>query len=138
MFKELMMARTARVAMAVIAIAGMSACANFGKNATPEDKVSARSNNLLELRMNNKFKEAYAYTSPGYRAINSYDKFRLKYGVAFPLNGGKLASVACEESRCKLTRAFTTFTPLIPKGEIPIGIEEIWIYQDGQWWWHIQ
>lgn len=87
--------------------------------------------------MSNDFKKAYTFTSPGYRAVNSYDTFRLKYGVALPLDGGKRVSTECVQERCELQRTYTATTPMMPKAQIPIGLTEVWVRQDGQWWWHI-
>jgi hypothetical protein len=136
--KHLIDKRFVRLSLAAVAIATLSACANWGKPLTPEQRVNARSDALFDLRMSNKFKESYAYTSPGYRAVNGYDKFRLKYAVVSPLSGGKVTSISCEEERCTVRRAYTTTTALMPNAEIPIGIDETWIYQQGEWWWHVQ
>ena len=138
MLKQLIQHKSVKVAAAVLVITTLSACANWGKPLTAEQRVNARSDALFELRMGNQFKEAYTYTSPGYRAVNGYDKFRLKYAVVSPLSGGKVTSVSCEEERCTVRRAYTTTTPLLPNAQIPIGIEETWIYQQGEWWWHVQ
>lgn len=126
-----------RCVWAVVTMAVVSGCSSWGKLTTPEALVNARSDVLLQARMSNDFKQAYAFTSPGYRAVNDYKKFSLKYAVALPLKGGERMKTECTAERCEIVRSYAASMPLMPNATIPIGITEVWVYQDGQWWWHV-
>lgn len=138
MFKQKHSPRVWRSALAVLAVAVTAGCASLGQSAKPEDQVVERSNALLQARMSNNFKQAYALTPPGYRAINDYQKFRMKYGNPWALDDGKLVSANCEAERCEVKRGYVTTTPVMPNTQIPIALTEVWIQQDGQWWWFVQ
>lgn len=127
-----------RSGLALLVVAVTAGCASLGQSAKPEDQVVARSNALLEARMSNNFKQAYALTPPGYRAINDYQKFRINYGNPWALDDGKLVSANCEAERCEVNRSYVTTTPLAPNAKISIGLTEVWIKQDDQWWWFVQ
>ena len=82
--------------------------------------------------------KTYAFTSPGYRAVNDQEKYRLSYGVIPALQGGDVVSVTCEPARCELRKSFTTSTPAMMGARIPISINEVWIKEEGRWWLFIQ
>lgn len=124
------------VAMAgAVALVG---CATVQSTQSPEAAVTQRSNDYWKARMAGEVAKAYAFTSPGYRAVNDQEKYRLDYGVIPALKGGEIASVTCEEARCEVRKDFTTSTVMMRGTRIPIAIGEVWIKEDGQWWLFVQ
>ncbi|MDR0224938.1 MAG: hypothetical protein LBI66_00835 [Burkholderiaceae bacterium] len=118
-----------------LALAG---CATLQDSQNPEAAVTQRSNDFWKARMAGEVAKAYAFTSPGYRAVNDQEKYRLNHGVIPVLKGGEIASVTCEEARCEVRKNFVTYTPMMRGAEIPISISEVWIKEDGQWWLFVQ
>ncbi len=105
---------------------------------TPEEAVTQRSNAFWKARMAGELAKAYAFTTPGYRAVNDQEKYRLNYGVFPSVKGGDLVSVTCEPLRCEVRKNFTTSAPMMPGVSIPIAMSEVWIKEDGQWWLFVQ
>ncbi|MFG0785124.1 hypothetical protein [Delftia tsuruhatensis] len=100
----------------------------------PEEVVTQRSNDFWKVRMAGDVAKAYAFTTPGYRAVNSQEKYRLIHGAVPSLSGGSIAWVKCEDKRCEVRKNFTTSSPVMGNAQIPISISEIWTQEDGQWW----
>lgn len=116
----------------------LAGCAAVQNTQTPEVAVTQRSNDFWKARMAGEVAKAYAFTSPGYRAVNDQEKYRLDHGVIPALKGGEIASVTCEQERCEVRKDFTTSTPMMRGARIPISIGEVWIKEDGQWWLFVQ
>jgi hypothetical protein len=112
----------------------LAGCSTLGGNQGPEGQVTQRSNEFWKVRMAGEVGKAYAFTTPGYRAVNSQEKYRLNYGAVPILKGGDIASIKCEELRCEVRKSFTTSSPMMGDTEIPIAISEVWVKEDGQWW----
>ncbi|WFF81971.1 hypothetical protein [Delftia tsuruhatensis] len=100
----------------------------------PEEAVTQRSNEFWKVRMAGDVGQAYAFTTPGYRAVNSLEKYRLNHGAVPSLSGGSIAWVKCDDKRCEVRKNFTTSSPVMGNAQIPISISEIWTQEDGQWW----
>ncbi|MFG0607779.1 hypothetical protein [Delftia sp. WSY_14] len=115
----------------------LAGCASMGST-TPEEAVTQRSNAFWKARMAGDVPKAYAFTSPGYRAVNDQERYRLDHGVIPALKGGEITSVTCEQERCEVRKDFTTSTPMMRGARIPISIGEVWIKEDGQWWLFVQ
>ncbi|MCB4789418.1 MULTISPECIES: hypothetical protein [unclassified Delftia] len=111
----------------------LAGCASMGST-TPEEAVTQRSNAFWKARMAGEVAKTYALTSPGYRAVNDQEKYRLAHGVIPVLKGGDIAWVKCDEARCEVRKNFTTSSPVMPRTSVPISISEIWIKEEGQWW----
>ncbi|WP_287917811.1 hypothetical protein [Comamonas sp.] len=121
---------------AVVAL--VSGCAISGLGASAEDRVVARSGDFWAARMSGDYQKAYSFTTKGYRLVNDVEKYRLQYGAAPMLKNARLVSVECEPERCEVVKEFSTSSVFMRGTPIPISLSEIWLYQDGQWWLHIQ
>lgn len=121
-------------------------CAHLASDSTPEQTVQQRSADYWKARLSGDIAKAYSYMAPGYRALNDERKYGLAYGVVPNLSGGEVVSVNCDggaskqekeaqpAQRCVLRKQFTTTMPLASSVQVPIGLDETWIKEDGQWW----
>lgn len=130
--------RLVRFFGAGVVVAFVSGCAISSLGASAEDRVLARSGDFWAARASGDFQKAYSFTTKGYRLVNDVEQYRLQYGAAPVLKNARLVSVKCEQERCEVVKEFTTSSPFMRGTPIPISLAEIWLYQDGQWWLHVQ
>ncbi|MBK0113247.1 hypothetical protein IAE26_22765 [Delftia sp. S67] len=120
---------------AVLFAAGVLAgCASMGDAQAPEAAVTQRSADYWKARLSGDVDKAYALTSPGYRAINDREKYRLSYGAVPVLQGGEVVTLECQPDRCDVRKNFVTYVPLMKDTPVPLIVKEIWIKDEGQWW----
>lgn len=102
--------------------------------ATPEEIVVQQSKAYWLARISGNVEAAYAFTAPSYRAVHSFETFRLKHGVQPAFTDPEAVRVKCAEFRCTVTNRFKTFTPLAPKANLSVPKTDIWLQEGGKWW----
>lgn len=131
MFSSLIRTRLAP-ALALSALAGCAVLAP----ATPQEAVQKRAAEYWQARMNGKYEQAYALSTPSYRKLRTLDQFRLANGPSVAVESAEVVNVACEAQKCT-ARIKIGAKPAIPGlklGTIPMYLDEIWLLEDGQWW----
>jgi hypothetical protein len=116
-----------------IALAG---CASM-PGSDVSDAVKKRASERWSALVRGEFSQAYAYSSPGFRAVVTADGFRNRFGGAVKWVGSEVVKVNCSEpAKCELT-VRVDFKPVVSGragGEISTHVDETWVLQDGQWW----
>ncbi|MBX9836616.1 MAG: hypothetical protein K2X65_10615 [Burkholderiaceae bacterium] len=103
-----------------------------------EDAVRTRAQQRWDWLMAGKFDDAYTYTTPSYRALNTAQDYRNRFSSGAKWVDPKVDSVTCEsDKRCRVkivlgiqvaARGFTKPTRSV--------IIETWLPEDGQWWFY--
>ena len=106
--------------------------------AKAEDAVRVRAQQRWDWLMAGKFDDAYTYTTPAYRALNTAQDYRNRFSSGAKWVDPKVDSVTCESGeRCTVkivlgiqvaARGFTKPTRSV--------IIETWLPEDGQWWFY--
>lgn len=108
---------------------------------TDEDLVSARALAHEQALIENDFKAAYTFLTPGYRAAFTYKNYLGTKGSAVKRESAKIRSVNCEENTCivqiDLYYRYQGLQGIHTKPEDESAHrvnEEKWIKIEGQWW----
>ena len=115
-----------------------SAAAPAASTTKVENAVSVRAQQRWDWLMAGKFDDAYTYTTPAYRALNTAQDYRNRFSSGAKWVDPKVDSVTCEgDERCRVkivlgiqvpARGFTKPTRSV--------IFETWLPEDGQWWFY--
>ena len=115
-----------------------SAAAPAASTTKVENAVSVRAQQRWDWLMAGKFDDAYTYTTPAYRALNTAQDYRNRFSSGAKWVDPKVDSVTCEsDKRCRVkivlgiqvaARGFTKPTRSV--------IIETWLPEDGQWWFY--
>ena len=118
--------------------AGVGMASAVAMPAKAEDAVRARAQQRWDWLMAGKFDDAYTYTTPSYRALNTAQDYRNRFSSGAKWVDPKVDSVTCESGeRCRVkivlgiqvpARGFTKPTRSV--------IIETWLPEDGQWWFY--
>lgn len=143
--------RRGLLAATVLAASVLAGCATPGTASAPasattavtapakaEDAVRARAQQRWDWLVAGKFDDAYTYTTPAYRVLNSAQDYRNRFGSGARWIDPKVDTVTCESAeRCTVkialaiqvaARGFTKPTPSV--------LFETWLLEDGQWWFY--
>ena len=131
-----------RAAAALLAALLLSACASLpgAGGGTPEEQVAQRSEQRWAALIKRDFAAAYAYNQPAYRDAVSLETYQKGFGGAAQWKSSKVNKVTCAAERCTVNTRLTvtnlipTFAKAIP--EITSDIDEVWIRDQGQWWYY--
>lgn len=120
--------------IASLAAALLAGCATNPAQ-TPEDIVRVKSKEYWVSLLSGKFETAYESTSPSYRRVNSFAKYRGAFGQGAQWLRAEVTGVRCESEKCAASVDITV-KPLIQgfSGTITSGIEEQWVLEGGRWW----
>lgn len=131
-------AATRHFSLSAALVAGLTACANI-HGGSPEDRVRDRATERWQALVAYQMEKAYAYTTPAYRAVISFERDRARYGSAAQWVGAEVVRVTCEPAKCT-ARVRIDARPTIPgigrKTTLTTHADEIWLLVDGQWWLH--
>ena len=117
---------------AVILLVG--ACASVDTR-PPEQAVSERSVERAELLMRGEFEAAYAYTTPGYRSLESVNDYAGRWLGASMWEEASVAKVSCNgepAERCQV--ALRILLQMPQAGLIPTHFQETWVLSKGKWY----
>ncbi len=135
-------ARRALMAVGLVSVALLSGCATYGNGAATaqnaEQQVTQRAqerwNHLLKLE----FAKAYAYLSPAERALTSEESYVQRFGRGASWVSAKASAATCDSAeRCSVV--INLETQVVARGfkdPIKTTPTEIWIFENGQWWFH--
>ena len=133
------MKRNSKNSSLLIAIAATALLAACSDNRPPEEIVAERAQARLDALVAQDFETARRYYTPGFRervGLNAY--LRSQSGRPFRWTDAEISSVVCEEERCRVKVVISFEIPSAPNQLSGFrsrqGIEEIWLFIDGQWW----
>ena len=133
-FSTLLLALTAGLAACTATVPATPVAAPAKAATTPEEIVAEKSQAYWKARIARDVEAAYAMTPPSYRAVHSLENFRLKHGAPPAFGQQTIASVQCEQERCKVTSTFQAFIPMAPRANVSVPKSDTWLQEDGQWW----
>jgi len=106
--------------------------------ATPEEAVAQRSKERWDAMIAGDFDKAWTYAQPGYRAAVKQRDYYKRFSGASQWTAMDVRKVECESERCTVRIRLTSkvmMPPFVGK-EVTGGIDEIWVREDGQWWYY--
>lgn len=125
-------------------LAGCASGPGAGPNATPAAAASMKAEDIVRERANQRWKhlladeysKAYDYLTPAFRAVNSQDSYRGRFGTGAKWVGAEVQSVKCSaEDRCEAVIKLQTLVVARGfSGPITTTPSETWLKEDGQWW----
>lgn len=125
------------VAAAMCIAALLGGCATTTTTA-PDQVVGKRAQQRWDLLLKSDYAKAYEYLSPAQRAVLSPQGYINRFGEGAQWRSAKLDSVSCESAeRC--TAVVKIETQVLARGfsaPITTRISEIWIQDEGRWWFH--
>ena len=128
--------KTWRAMLTLVVVALFAGCATV-QSTNPEDVVKARASERWSALVKGDVTVAYAFMSPGYRAVVAERDFASRRGNAVRLASATVAGVNCSEAeKCVVTVRLES-KPLMGGrfGDlIATHIEEIWLLEEGRWW----
>ncbi len=104
--------------------------------AAAEAQVKARADARWQALVKRDFDAAYPFATPAFRAKTTMDAYRGQFGNVVTLMDAKVFSVLCAEQECTVV-IDAKARPLLPgRSSVPIAtaLEEVWVLEDGQWW----
>lgn len=113
----------------------LSGCASI--QTKPEDAVTQRANERWQALLKGDMAKAYAYSTPGFRAVVEVEGFKGRTGIAGRWLAAQVVNVTCDTpERCKavIKLEFSTLIPGFSKDRMTTHIDETWLLEDGQWW----
>ena len=138
---------TATVLFAASLLAGCAAPGAVSSSApaaavlTPakaEDAVRVRAQQRWDWLVTGKYEDAYGYTTPAFRGLNTAQNYRNRFGTGASWTGARVQSVECATpERCTVQVAVDT--RVVARGfrdPITTSVVETWLLEEGQWWYH--
>lgn len=112
----------------------------FGCAAPVKVEPKAQARHPVELRAEGRwnamitkdYEGAYAFLSPGSKAANTLEQFRLKFR---PINwvSARALSSECDAEKCRVKIQLTVNDKRLG-GDVATVFEEVWVQSSGQWW----
>lgn len=124
--------RTLVVALLAAVLAG---CASTPP--APEQIVRERAQARWNALLKGDFERAYAYITPGGRAVVPLATYRGRIGNAVTWKSAEVASVTCETLEMCTVQVKVTYLPVMRRasvGTIERYLDETWVVDAGQWW----
>lgn len=125
------------LAAALLVSAFLGGCATTG-GAAPDQVVGKRAQERWDLLLKSDYGNAYEYLSPAQRAVASRQSYINRFGEGAKWLSVKLQSVSCESNeRCNAVLQMQT--QVVARGfsgPITTKITEIWVKDEGNWWFH--
>ena len=127
-------ARRATLLAATLWLAG---CAGLSPK-TPEAVVTQRAEARWAYLIGGDFEKAWDLTQPGFRAVVKRDRYARRFGTGGAWTGAQVHEVKCEAERCTVRLRISAKVLVAPfKGqEIATAMDEVWVREDGQWWYY--
>ena len=103
-----------------------------------EDAVRTRAQQRWDWLVTGKYEDAYTYTTPAFRGLNTAQNYRNRFGTGASWTGARVQSVECAApERCTVQVAVDT--RVVARGfrdPITTSVVETWLLESGQWWYH--
>ena len=130
--------RPVLVAFAGLLVAALaSGCASVGSAFLPaEDAVLKRAQARWDALVERDWKAAYAYMTPGYRAVVPLKRYSNQFSGPAQWDSAKAKSAKCEETRC-VVNVEISYRLLLPGHTNRVDsthVEEVWVREEGQWY----
>ena len=127
--------KTRRWALTACAVSALllAGCASM-QTQTPEQIVEARANQRWQHLIDGDIEKAYDMLTDSYRRVTPYERYRGRM-----TNGGwikaKAISVTCADEVCAVRISLEAKPPLGSRfgGNINTGLDESWVFEEGQW-----
>lgn len=123
--------------VSLAAALGLMGCATpSAVNSPPEVQVQQRAQARWNARIAGDLKSDYALHSPSYRSTTSFEDYTRGFGAAVTWVSGKVVNTQCEPERC-VARLKIEVKPVLQRrnaANIETHFDEVWILEDGQWW----
>jgi len=125
------------IGAALTALSLLPGCAGMGK--TPEQQVTERAQERLDLFVAGDFAQAYEYLSPGYRSSVTLQEYQRK-SAAQPIawSDAEVAASDCTENTCKLRISVEIVVfgavPGASRFETRSAVDENWIKSGRTWY----
>lgn len=113
----------------------LSGCATPAAN--PQEIVRQLANQRWQYIIAGQFDKAYAMTAPSYRKLKTLDYYQGNLRAApVKWKSGEVVRIDCVTQTCKVTvKAVSQIVlPTRYKGLLDSGLDESWVFEDGQWW----
>jgi hypothetical protein len=118
--------------------AGVGMASAVAMPAKAEDAVRARAQQRWDWLVTGKYEDAYTYTTPAFRGLNTAQNYRNRFGTGASWTGARVQSVECAApERCTVQVAVDT--RVVARGfrdPITTSVVETWLLERGQWWYH--
>jgi len=118
-----------RIAVALVSVAVLAGCATMGAR-KPEEVVKERAQARWDALLKDDVKAAYAYFSPGSRAVMDEKSYEASIRKGF-WKSAKVDSVTCTGQRCEVGE---TIEYEFQGRRTRSPLTETWIEEDGNWW----
>lgn len=127
--------RCAAFSGVALALTSITSCVSL--QSTPQDTVRQLANQRWKYIAEGKFDKAYEMTVPSFRKIKTKENYAVTMLTAnVKWQSGEVIKVECETQTCKVTVKAVSqiMLPTRYKGPLVSGLDETWIFEDGQWW----
>lgn len=124
---------------ALLASLFLGGCAGLDMGKAPEQIVAERAVARWNAVIANKWDEAYAYATPGYRAANSVEAYQARIQSAvIRREAVEVSRVECPQAdacTATLVLSYQSVMPGYPR--LSTQFTERWILDDGKWYIHV-
>jgi len=136
-FNQAVSRRALGASLLAAAAIGLAGCAALTPK-TPEQVVQERAEQRWAAMIKGDFDTAWTYTQPGYRAVVKQRDYGKGLGAGGRWKGVQIHEVTCEAERCKVRLRLTSevLTPPFKGQELNGYIDEVWVRDEGQWWFY--
>ena len=122
-------------------IIGLSGCVGLQLQSDEQVVIKRAEDRMAALQAVN-FKKAYSYMTPGYRSMNSLDRFKGQFAGGANITWFEVLAPDCEPERCIVTVTRKYKMPISARGEVgrvrefENNTRQVWIKTDGKWWYY--
>lgn len=128
--------RATLLCASLLASLTLAGCASLG-GGNPQEQVRQRATERWQALVGGQFSRAYAYSTPGFRAVVTPDSYRNRIGSSVTWLGAEVIRVNCPEAnKCTAMLRIDYKPVLIRQNGVKVSthIDETWLFEDGQWW----
>ena len=129
--------RAALVGLAATGALLLAGCSALPPS-TAEAIVAQRAEQRWAALIDGDLEKAWEFTQPGYRAIVKQKDYRKRFGAAGQWKSVQIHGVQCEPERCTVKLRLTSLVMVPPRinREVIGYLDEIWVRDEGQWWYY--
>jgi hypothetical protein len=103
----------------------------------PEDTVRKLATQRWQALLAGKYDQAYEMLNPAYRKLKSKEQYAIATAAgSVRWKSAEVVRVDCEPKKCVVTiKAVSEIRmPTFFKAPLVSGLDEVWIFEEGQWW----
>ena len=121
----------------ILGVAFLGGCALFSP-VPPEASVKQRAQERIEALMSGQTEESYAYTTPGYRSIRTWQEYSRNWAGVGMWVSAEVTDVDCGDlpkpQRCDAVVFVVFKAPRLQQTET--YLRESWLFIDGNWYFY--